>query len=901
MSDELTESREAHASLLQRANDAVREVIANPREGRLLAQLVAADARAVGETEALTVSLRASAWAARELYEHGEARRLVNDAVRVARGAGLKTRLAEALLTRSTIQLEEGRIGSARRDLLAARADAPMATLAEIAFTTGLVEDRAGDFEAAAAAYDEAIQRLDNQQPDLRTKALVNRALIAVDLGDHGLSERYLDEALELAQTFSPAFAAIVAHNRALVATQGGQPIEGLRRYAQAEEMLRAAQLPLVEHYLEKAQALLALRLLAEAAAATGLAIEELRSPGAALLLAEALVLESRIAQERDFHNDAAQSAQAAAELFRAQRRPGWRATAELMRALAQFSQHGADDEQAIRLSRIRTTMIRMGDVPGTVSSSLLEGKVLRAIGKRRKALGAFDRAAKAAAAGPVLMRMQGRLAAALGAEMTDDGPLLSRSCRLGLGELEQYRASFASAELHARAAGHGVELAQVGLRAATRSGRPDRIWSWLERTRAVALSPAVSGPPQREVAPLLAEMRTIHGQLDGLSPDAAMDKTQLLRRLARVEGRIRELTWQRRASTVELHGTATGEPETGPRIGVAPTQRSLDILQRELEGRVLLEYGHVDGDMVAVAVGGERRTFKALGPAEDVTAATTVLGMALRRLTRPGSAAALGTAMANAHLALDRLDDLLISPFAKTIAGSDETVVVPPGDLIGVPWSALPRLRDQPVRVAPSATAWWITASRHPSSARVVAVAGPGLEAAEQEAAAVAALHPRSRVLAPAAATCEAVLDVVAGAQLVHLACHGILRSDSPTFSAFRMADGPLTVHDLEGLILPVHHWILAACDLGDPGRLAGPDLEGVLAALFASGAGAVVAAVVPVPDTATTVLMTALHERLRVGDSLAQGLRTAKLSIDDTEPLPFVVKTAFGCYGGG
>jgi CHAT domain-containing protein len=181
------------------------------------------------------------------------------------------------------------------------------------------------------------------------------------------------------------------------------------------------------------------------------------------------------------------------------------------------------------------------------------------------------------------------------------------------------------------------------------------------------------------------------------------------------------------------------------------------------------------------------------------------------------------------------------------------------------------------------------------------VSVAGPGLDAATAEAEAVAALHTGSRLLLPTEATSPSFLGLASGAKVVHLACHGTLRSDSPTFSAFRMTDGPLTVHDLESLSEPAHLWILAACDLGSPGRLAGPDLEGVLAALLAGGAGGVVAAVVPIPDAATTPLMVDLHRGLADGDSLAGALRTARLAADPNDPAAFVTATAFGCYGGG
>jgi CHAT domain-containing protein len=126
-------------------------------------------------------------------------------------------------------------------------------------------------------------------------------------------------------------------------------------------------------------------------------------------------------------------------------------------------------------------------------------------------------------------------------------------------------------------------------------------------------------------------------------------------------------------------------------------------------------------------------------------------------------------------------------------------------------------------------------------------------------------------------------------------------LRSDSPTFSSIRLADGPLTVHDLESLGSPAHHWVLATCDLGRPGTLAGPALEGVVATLLARGSGAVIAATVSVPDVDTRDLMVELHRRLAAGGSMAESLRRARVAVDPSTPSGFVAGTAFTCYGGG
>ena len=48
------------------------------------------------------------------------------------------------------------------------------------------------------------------------------------------------------------------------------------------------------------------------------------------------------------------------------------------------------------------------------------------------------------------------------------------------------------------------------------------------------------------------------------------------------------------------------------------------------------------------------------------------------------------------------------------------------------------------------------------------------------------------------------------------HLACHGSFRADNPLFSSLLLADGGLTVHDVESLGAGPRELVLSACDSG-------------------------------------------------------------------------------------
>ena len=74
-------------------------------------------------------------------------------------------------------------------------------------------------------------------------------------------------------------------------------------------------------------------------------------------------------------------------------------------------------------------------------------------------------------------------------------------------------------------------------------------------------------------------------------------------------------------------------------------------------------------------------------------------------------------------------------------------------------------------------------------------------------------------------------------GADLVHLAAHGSFRADSPLFSSVLLADGPLTVYDLERLRRAPAVVVLSACEAAVAAVHDGDELLGTAAALLGAG----------------------------------------------------------------
>ncbi|MEU9398196.1 CHAT domain-containing protein [Streptomyces sp. NPDC048242] len=135
-------------------------------------------------------------------------------------------------------------------------------------------------------------------------------------------------------------------------------------------------------------------------------------------------------------------------------------------------------------------------------------------------------------------------------------------------------------------------------------------------------------------------------------------------------------------------------------------------------------------------------------------------------------------------------------------------------------------------------------------------------------------------------------------GASLIHLACHGELRSDDPLSSSLLLG-GRLPLTDiLRDNLHPGAMVILSACELGSiTGDL--PDEQlGFPAALLAVGARSVIGALWPVPDTLATVdLMTDTHRAL--ADSSATRALGRAIGRAHADGVPPSVWASFTCFG--
>jgi tetratricopeptide (TPR) repeat protein len=866
---------EPNQDLLIRAAAAYKGVVADPGEFRPVAAGLVAEARRAGDSEALVLALRAEAWSERAQLGNARAKELLDEAVRVARRHRLDGALGEVLVTRAAVNLELGQVAAAQHDLDRAEPLLRERGTAELGLLQAALLHNLGRLSDAVAIYRRALAAPDCPV-DVRAKVANNLALVESQRGRHRAALAHLDEAARAAAEVGPALVAIVAQSRAWVAVQSGRLTESLGLFDEAARRYEAAGLPLGEHYIEYTDALEDLRLLPEASAAAQRAVELFETHGILLMAAEAQLRAARLALLTGEEQGAA-AAERAARSFRRQRRTAWAAMADVVAVEVRRGNGEASAAQLQVARRAAATLERLGIRSGAVDAYVAAGRLAGGLGRREPALVSLGRAQALARNAPALVRLKGHVAGALAARLGGHDRGVLQRCHAGLTDLARHRAAFASMELRALASGHGVELGRLGLEVLLRTGSAPRVLDWMERTRAAALF-AVEPADTEGFEEELAALQAVYAELAQASRDSAGEPPELLARQTAIEGRLRRAAWARQASG-EADGTVLSPAE----------------LRRRLEGQVLVEYGTLDGRLFAVVLEARRTRLVPIGPLEAVHFETEALLFALRRLARPAlSPTSHASARASADLSLRRLTELLLRPLG--LPDDQRLVIVPSAVLQRIPWSGL---HPAPVSIAPSASFWARTRQRPAIGGDVVLIAGPELPGAAAEVNKLRGLHQRPTVLAPPTSTVTAVARALDGAALAHLACHGRLRSDNPTFSSLLLSDGPLTVQELDLRGIAPHRMILAACDSAAGVSYAGDELLGFVSALIARGTAGLIASAVMVPDLEAISLMSSVHQSLLRGTTLAEALHEARATVDRANPRAFVNWCAFTAFG--
>lgn len=866
---------------------------------------LAAITAAEGAAEPVAVASRAMGVAALAGGDLRQARDHLERAIATADGAGIGS--GETRGTLAYVLTLQGETAAALQLLDQAAVMLTGAPAARLCMQRALVLSEIGRLEDSAAAFENALTLLratgggDLLEADIRT----NRSTLFTQQRDWRSAASDLDRAQELYSALGHVGrTALVHHNRGLAQAARGDVPAALAAYDLAEQGYRSVGRSSGLLPVERAETLLAALLLDEARGAAEEAVTEFARQHNQVDLVQARLLLARAALLIGDSATARRESEQARRSAHRQLRPGWAALAGYLSLRARWAD-GERTDSLLRAGRRTVAQLVAAGWDGPAQDTrLIVARCAMDLGRPATARRQLARVRRSATDGPAETRAQAWHAEALLRLADADLAGAGRAAAAGIGVVEDFQASMGATELRVQASGLGGELATLGLTLALQSGRPEAVLTWAERCRAGAVRLRPARPPDAlELSQDLAELRQVVHEL-GLVEERD-DRTALLKRQVALELSIRQQSRHTRPN--------------GPAAGNAPP--SAAVLRSALDGRVLVEFVNNDGLLFAVTLTAETLCLHQLAATEHVDHELEALHYGLRRLAyRMGNPASLTAAAELVDDKARRLDALLLGPLRPAI-GTAQLVIVPTGGLHAMPWSILPSCHGRPVSVAPSARLWQraaadtltdagdrTRAATQPAAGSIAAgdqpvlIGGPGLPHAAAEVRALARTYPGAELLTGRRAGVDAATAALDGAALAHIAAHGRFRADNPQFSAIELADGPLTVFDLEGLSQAPRHVVLSACESGRPAVRAGDEVMGLAAALLSLGTRSLVATVVPVPDDASRPLMLQLHRRLRRGQSPAVALAAAQRA-------PGIARTAesrcaaagFVCFGAG
>lgn len=462
----------------------------------------------------------------------------------------------------------------------------------------------------------------------------------------------------------------------------------------------------------------------------------------------------------------------------------------------------------------------------------------------------------------------------------------------------EEFRTAFVTDKLTPYAEMVRLCLADGGAEGVTEALR------YIERARSRALLDMLGGALQsrfdaqdpfehelvRKLQELREELNWFYSQINR-PPDGDSSRSAPVMENLHTAMREREAGVLEIARQLRQHGES-------PLARVEP----LDIarLQADLGAdTALVEYFSLDGELIAFVVTDRGiELVRELGSETDAEAALRQLQFQMstlrygsRRLSRHMDALTLRT---RHHLGV--LYDLLLRPLEEQL-GTRRLIVVPHRALHYVPFHALHDgegyvIERREVSYAPSASVLHhcVTRPRHPLR-RALLVGMPDAQTprVRDEVMRLSALLPGAVTLLDEQTTLAALREHAPWADVVHLACHGQFRPDSPLFSSLRLGDGWLTVRDAYDLRLNCELVALSACETGLSAVSPGDELIGLARGFFSAGAPSLLVSLWTVDDESTATLMTEFYTHLSAGDTAATALRQAQCQLMQEYPHPF------------
>lgn len=595
-----------------------------------------------------------------------------------------------------------------------------------------------------------------------------------------------------------------------------------------------------------------------------------------------------------------------ARRLFRAEKNVIWLALVDLYRALN--LEH--DQPRAARrlADAARSRFSRVDLVTKQTLSELLlarlrlrEGRVAKA---RELALAARHRVERV---GLPSLAYQAAFTLGVIADAEGDRDAAYQAYRMAHERLEQLRGGIGHDELKIAFLKDKREVFErlVASSIERDLDRPDETFAWIEQGKSRALADRlaaqahalplpVTSPPE-----LLARWRGLREELRWCSREVERlearhepgdwSRIEGLRREAqRCEGELVRLFQEFPGSADEFLSLQTAEA-----VPLAIVQQSLP------PDELLIEFYQARGRIYAVAITSSTVDVVDLASVAEVHSHVQYLRLQFSKF-------GLGTPYLERHAAslcraarfhLEALYRALMDPLRKQVNEAAHLIVVPDGQLHGVPfhalWDGSRYVMDRhSISYAPSATVLHYCRQKAQSGragAVVLGVTDPGAPEIASEVKAVAGALPDARLWIGDEATTERLRNEARDARFVHVATHGRFRSDNPLFSAIRLADQELTLLDLYQLQLRAELVTLSGCATGASVVREGDELIGLTRGLLFAGAHAVMVSLWDVHDASTAVFMSEFYGRIGRGQEKRTAVTEAMRVVRAQWPHPY------------
>ncbi len=258
------------------------------------------------------------------------------------------------------------------------------------------------------------------------------------------------------------------------------------------------------------------------------------------------------------------------------------------------------------------------------------------------------------------------------------------------------------------------------------------------------------------------------------------------------------------------------------------------------------------------------------------------LLGRWLKALENPG------TLKPEQLEASRQLYSLLISPLQDLRKDHPNLLMMPSGELWALPFETLQDESEHYLVETSSLTylgpsdTFQLTQPTDRKSSSWLGLGNANLPGTEDELRQLSPLFPGAKLLRGQEASWKNLQAATNQIGVLHIATHSQARPEQPNDSFLELADGPLPLRRIYQLSLaPGSLVVLSSCSSAIGQEHADRDLVSLASGFRNAGASSVVASLWRIDDDATAKFFPPMYRSLLQGDSRAQSLRNAKLSM--------------------